>query len=180
MGFPSNEWNDVTVRDSLNASSIPPTHQPVAQKVEKCIPTIRQVFAFNDTSRRISVRKVHPRYPPKCFLLTGRCVLCSHDHQVIDEMQDVALKLSMCLSNAVEQPSGTPKAWSAHVCPFCSHTVVNAVIMPAGRTCCFKCAVASSSSCIFTCPITGKTQDIRGLRGERVLSKFLQRYFPQV
>jgi len=125
-------------------------------------------------------RKVHPHYPPKCFLLTGRCVLCSHDHQVIDEMQDVALKLSMCLSNAVEQPSGTPKAWSAHVCPFCSHTVVNAVIMPAGRTCCFKCAVASSSSCIFTCPITGKTQDIRGLRGERVLSKFLQRYFPQV
>jgi len=34
---------------SLNASSIPPTNQPVAQQVEECIPTIRQVFAFNDT-----------------------------------------------------------------------------------------------------------------------------------
>lgn len=99
--------------------------------------------------------------------------------EIIREMEEVACKLAMCLSNAVELPCGTPKAWSAHVCPFCSHSVVNAVIMPVGRTCCLQCVIKASSSCIFACPITGKAQDIRGLRGERVLSKFLQRYFPQ-
>jgi len=101
--------------------------------------------------------------------------------RVVVAMEEVAQKLSTCLSlEACElrSPAGVPLTWSAHVCPFCSQTVCNAVIMPAGRACCWSCAAEHSSSCIFTCPLTGKPQDLRGLRGERVLSKFLQRYFP--
>eukprot|EP00283_Hemiselmis_rufescens_P007342 CAMPEP_0173430402 /NCGR_PEP_ID=MMETSP1357-20121228/8834_1 /TAXON_ID=77926 /ORGANISM="Hemiselmis rufescens, Strain PCC563" /LENGTH=476 /DNA_ID=CAMNT_0014394731 /DNA_START=59 /DNA_END=1486 /DNA_ORIENTATION=- len=106
------------------------------------------------------------------FRMQGLC-------DMVHQMEDVALKLSSCLHNeAPHSPVGVANTWSPHVCPFCSKTVSNAVIMPTGRTCCWLCSVDTSSSCIFTCPLTAKPQDLRSLRAERVLSRFLQRYFP--
>mmetsp|Transcript_23598 Transcript_23598/g.58295 ORF Transcript_23598/g.58295 Transcript_23598/m.58295 type:complete len:544 (-) Transcript_23598:55-1686(-) len=96
--------------------------------------------------------------------------------EIVGKMETVALQLSTCLFPDAN-PS-TPTTWSAHVCPFCSHTVSNAVIMQSGRACCWLCVTHHSSSCIYECPLTAKPQDLRNLRAERVLSKFLQRYFP--
>uniref|UniRef100_A0A7S0XXK3 Uncharacterized protein n=2 Tax=Hemiselmis andersenii TaxID=464988 RepID=A0A7S0XXK3_HEMAN len=106
------------------------------------------------------------------FRMGGLCSL-------LLEMEDVAQKLSSCLSNeAPHSAAFVANTWSPHVCPFCCKTVSNAVIMPTGRTCCWLCSVDTSSSCILTCPLTAKPQDLRSLRAERVLSRFLQRYFP--
>ena len=96
---------------------------------------------------------------------------------MVPEMEAFAHKLHTKLSG---QPADElPSSWSMHLCPFCSHTASNAVVL-LGRTCCWKCAAESSSNAIVTCPLTNKDVDIKRLRLERVLVSFLRRFFPTV
>lgn len=94
---------------------------------------------------------------------------------MVPEIEEVARTLRQKLSSTAED---LPSTWSLHVCPFCSHTATNAVLLPIGRTCCWKCAAESASDALIYCPLTNKPVDIKGLRLERILVSFLRRFFP--
>ena len=71
-----------------------------------------------------------------------------------------------------------PSSWSLHVCAFCSHTAANPVLLPVGRTCCWKCAAVSASNAIVYCPLTDKPMSVKDIHLERTLVTFLRRFFP--
>lgn len=95
---------------------------------------------------------------------------------MVPEMENLAHKLHQKLSGSTINE--LPSSWSLHVCPFCSHTATNAVVLPIGRTCCWQCAAGSATNAMIYCPLTGKPMDIKELRLERVLASFLRRFFP--
>lgn len=96
---------------------------------------------------------------------------------MIPDMEELARKLHQKLSGTTTH-TDLPSSWSLHVCPFCSHTVTNAVTLPVGQTCCWKCVAQDSSNALVYCPVTSKPVDIKELRLERVLVSFLRRFFP--
>lgn len=91
------------------------------------------------------------------------------------KIENLARKLQQQLTGTVAE---LPSSWSMHVCPFCSHTVTNAITLPIGRTCCWKCVAEGCTDAIVYCPLTTKPVDIKELRLERVLVSFLRRFFP--
>lgn len=98
-------------------------------------------------------------------------------NSLVPEMEELARKLHQKLSGTTTH-TDLPSSWSLHVCPFCSHTVTNAVTLPVGQTCCWKCVAEDSSNALVYCPVTSKPVDIKELRLERVLVSFLRRFFP--
>mmetsp|Transcript_19436 Transcript_19436/g.64377 ORF Transcript_19436/g.64377 Transcript_19436/m.64377 type:complete len:481 (-) Transcript_19436:1330-2772(-) len=98
-------------------------------------------------------------------------------YSVITEMELLAERLQYCLSPSSHVE--VPTTWSPHICPFCTHTVTNAVILQGGRICCWACALKNSSNAIVYCPITFRQTDLRQIKLERVLATFLRRFFPE-
>lgn len=98
-------------------------------------------------------------------------------NEMVPQIEDLAGKLHEKLSGETS-PRGLPREWSLHVCPFCSHTTTNTVLLPNGRTCCWKCAAESASNAIVYCPLTDKPMTIKEIRIERTLVSFLRRFFP--
>eukprot|EP00960_Hanusia_phi_P039867 754097-Hanusia_phi.AAC.1 len=90
-------------------------------------------------------------------------------YSVISEMEQLAERLQYCLSPAAH--GEVPTTWSPHICPFCTHTVSNAVILQGGRICCWTCAIQNSSNAIVYCPITFRQTDLRQIKLERARKK---------
>mmetsp|Transcript_23233 Transcript_23233/g.36335 ORF Transcript_23233/g.36335 Transcript_23233/m.36335 type:complete len:512 (-) Transcript_23233:665-2200(-) len=99
--------------------------------------------------------------------------------KIIVQMEEVAGTLSDRLAKAYSFHLDTTSTWSPHLCPFCCHTVCNAVMLPeGGKACCWACAVENCSNAIIECPLTHRESDVRTLKVERVLGTFLRRFFP--
>ncbi len=102
---------------------------------------------------------------------------------LVPEIEGLARKLHDKLRPEADE---LPSSWSLHVCAFCAHTADNPVVLPVGRTCCWKCAAVSASNAIVYCPLgdlvvttlTDKPMSVKDIHVERTLVTFLRRFFP--
>mmetsp|Transcript_11523 Transcript_11523/g.26354 ORF Transcript_11523/g.26354 Transcript_11523/m.26354 type:complete len:425 (-) Transcript_11523:1826-3100(-) len=103
---------------------------------------------------------------------------------IIADMEQVAVDLIVLLATDLEVKQAFPETWTQTLCPYCSHAVLNPILLPGGcggRKACWLCLLQRSNCCLVPCPHTSSKEiDLRLIHVDGMLGNFLQCFFPNV